>query len=211
MPNSAPSLTPDIACQHVTLLLDQATAGDRHAAAELLPLVYNELRRLAQANMGREGSANVQTLQPTALVHEAYLRLLGPAHADAAKWDSRGHFFAAAATAMRRILIDRARAKCSDKRGGGAPKAELTDDAVASEPDAQGKGEEILALDEALSRLEVLDARASQVVLLRYFGGLTVEQTAAAMGVSPATVKKSWTFARAWLNHQIRVAGASGR
>jgi RNA polymerase sigma factor (TIGR02999 family) len=199
--SSDPPAVSDLARQHVTMLIQQAATGDAKASSELLPLVYEELRRLAQGNMGREaGRGAGQTLQPTALVHEAYLRLLGGGEGE---WNSRGHFFGAAALAMRRILIERARAKQTHKRGGGMARVDLHDDAVAGEPESDAKSEELLALDAALEKLERLDPRAGQVVMLRYFAGLSVEQTAAALDLSPATVKKSWSFARAWLNRQI--------
>ncbi|MEK6701247.1 MAG: ECF-type sigma factor [Planctomycetota bacterium] len=196
--------------EHVTVLIERAASGDGSASADLLPLVYSELRRLAQSNMVREGGGPAQTLQPTALVHEAFLRLLGPEHARAGSWENRGHFFGAAAVAMRRILIERARARNADKRGGGRGKVELSEDAVAAASHGRNDGaqsaersEELIALDSALERLEKLDERAAKVVMLRYFTGLTIEQTAAALELSPATVKKSWVFARAWLNRQM--------
>ena len=198
---------------HVTAILDRAAGGDRAASEELLPLVYAELRRLAQANMSKEaGKGAGQTLQPTALVHEAYLRLLGPSGTDGSEpqWNSRGHFFGAAALAMRRILIERARARNAAKRGGAVVKVEIDEDAVATEDGAESvaRSTELLALDAALIELERLDERAAQVVMLRYFAGLSVEQTAAALDLSPATVKKSWAFARAWLNQHIARQGA---
>lgn len=194
--------------EHVTVLIERAAAGDGRASADLLPVVYSELRRLAQANMARETEG--QTLQPTALVHEAFLRLLGPDQARVGSWDNRGHFFGAAAMAMRRILIERARARNADKRGGKRAKVELSEDAGAAASaersggeQAAERSEELIALDGALDRLEQLDPRAARVVMLRYFTGLTIEQTASAMELSPATVKKSWVFARAWLNRQM--------
>jgi RNA polymerase sigma factor (TIGR02999 family) len=179
---------------HVTQLLQAASAGDGKAAAELLPLLYEELRKLAASNMAREVST--QTLQPTALVHEAYLRLVGGADV---KWDGRGHFFGAAARAMRRILVERARARGAIKRGGDRDRVLLSEDAFATEPDA----ENLLPLDEALDKLEKLDARKAEVVMMRYFAGLSIEETAAAIGVSLATVKNDWAFARAWLHREL--------
>jgi RNA polymerase sigma factor (TIGR02999 family) len=181
--------------QHeVTQLLAAAGDGDAKAAAELLPLVYDELRRLARGRMMRESPG--QTLQPTALVHEAYMRLVG--HADV-KWDNRGHFFGAAARAMRRILVERARHRGRVKRGGGQKRVELRDEAMAVEPPST----DLLALDEALSALEAYDKRKCEVVMLRYFAGLTIEETAAALSLSIATIKNEWNFARAWLHREL--------
>ena len=158
---------------------------------ELLPHVYEELRRLARARLAHEPAG--LTLQPTALVHEAYLRL---AASGERQWDRRGHFFAAAAIAMRRILVERARRYQRIKRGGGQQRVELETEPAALAPELT----DVLAIDEALTRLESLDRRKAQVVLLRYFAGLTVEETAAAMELSPATVKNEWAFARVWLD-----------
>lgn len=209
---STPPKPPAPSPPAVTQLLALAGEGDSQAAAELLPLVYSELRRLAHANMAEEkmGGAG-QTLQATALVHEAYMRLLGP-DGQQLRWDNRGHFFGAAARAMRRILVDRARSRNRIKRGGGAAKVELDENAVAAvdtTPDAGGgdggddKSEETLAMNAALDRLEKLDKRKAEVVMLRYFAGLSIEQTAEALKVSPATVKNDWAFARAWLSREI--------
>jgi RNA polymerase sigma factor (TIGR02999 family) len=178
----------------VTQLLAAVSEGDSRASAKLLPLVYDELRKLAKARMAHEPTG--QTLQPTALVHEAYLRLVGDTNVT---WDNRGHFFAAAALAMRRILVERARSRNRIKRGGGRARVELTDGALVSEP----PDDDLLILDEALERLEKYDKRKADVVMLRYFAGLSIEETAAALGVSPATVKNEWTFARAWLHREI--------
>jgi RNA polymerase sigma factor (TIGR02999 family) len=174
----------------VTRLLDAASQGDPHAAAGLLPLVYDELRKLAHYRMSCEKSDH--TLQSTALVHEAYLRLVG--HGDVT-WANRAHFFHAAAEAMRRILIDHARAKSGPQRGGDRAKLPLDvlDLAKAADPT------QILALDEAMSRLESKDADAAQVVRLRFYAGLSVEEVAKAMNISPRTVKRDWSFARAFL------------
>ena len=179
----------------VTLLLDAAAAGDRKAAADLLPLVYDELRKLAAARMAAE-SAN-QTLQPTALVHEAYLRLVGPT--DAARWENRGHFFAAAAEAMRRILVDAARRKKAARHGGHRRRVELPD--VPARPEVAD--EQLLALDQALTRLAAEDPVAARVVELRHFAGLSIEEAAAALGLSRAAAYRHWTYARAWLRDAV--------
>jgi len=198
--------------RHVTVLIHAAAAGDAKASSDLLPIVYDELRRLAQANMGREARQGAgHTLQPTALVHEAYMRLVGDNDPSVASWQSRGHFFGAAALAMRRILIERARARQTHKRGGGVARVELHDDAVAAGVTgelSETSSDEILALDEALKKLEALDERAARIVMLRYFAGLSIEQTAAAIDLSPATVKKSWAFARAWLSREVSASVA---
>src|SRR5271167_1225068 len=175
----------------VTRLLDAAAAGDRKAAADLLPLVYDELRKLAAARMADESPGH--TLQPTALVHEAFLRLIGPA--DQPRWDSRGHFFAAAAEAMRRILIEAARRKHGPERGGDFIRHDLDPD----QPSSPGPSPRILALDEALDRLAAIEPRAAEVVKLRYFAGLTVAEAAAALGISTRTADNDWAYARAWL------------
>ncbi len=182
----------------VSLQLRAIAGGDRQAAEKLLPLVYEELRSLARARMHHERADH--TLQATALVHEAYLRLLGGAEVG---WDGRGHFFAAAAEAMRRILIEHARARGRAKRGGDeggrpAKKLSLTLGGVADLA-AQEDPELVLALDEAIQRLEAQDARVGQVVRLRFYAGLDVEETAAALNVAPRTVKRDWAFARVWL------------
>ena len=185
----------------VTQLLDAAAAGDSTAAAELLPLVYDELRKLAAARMAEERPG--QTLQATALVHEAYLRLVGPG--DEARWDNRRHFFAAAAEAMRRILVDRARRKESRKHGGGRDRRDLDADALAApEPDL-----ELLALDAALGRLAEQDPVKARLVELRYFAGLTGDQAAAVLGISPSAADRLWVFTRAWLRRELGLgAGA---
>lgn len=189
--------------QHLTLLIDSAASGDPAAAEQLLPLIYDELRKLAAANMNKEiGAGAGQTLQPTGLVHEAYLRLLGPDGAQT-NWKGRGHFFGAAAIAMRRILVERARSRGRLKRGGDRTRLELRDDAVASAPDSDEHSLQMLAMDRALAKLETLNERSARVVMLRFFAGLSVEQTAAAMDISPATVKSDWSFARAWLSREI--------
>ena len=175
----------------VTHLLDAAAAGDRKAAADLLPLMYDELRKLAAARMAVESPEH--TLQPTALVHEAYLRLVG--RGDDRRWDGRGHFFAAAAEAMRRILVDAARRKHGPGHGGHLRRQDLDLD----QPVTADRTYRLLALDEALDRLAAVEPRAAEVVKLRYFAGLTVAEAAAALGVSPRTVDGDWAYARAWL------------
>ena len=180
----------------VTRILSQLEAGDSWAAEQLLPLVYNELRKLAQKHMAAEAAGH--TLQPTALVHEAYLRLVGTG--EVRGWDNRGHFYAAAAVAMRRILIESARRRTSAKRGGGLARLELGDPAAESTWDDSAT---LLALDEALSKLEIDDPDSARLVTLRYFGGLTFEEAAAAMGVSLRTAKRNWSYARAWLQREI--------
>jgi len=179
----------------VTRLLDAAAAGDRKAAADLLPLVYDELRQLAAARMAAESPE--QTLQPTALVHEAYLRLIGSA--DEPRWENRGHFFAAAAEAMRRILVDAARRKRTEKHGGHRRRIALTD--VPAYPEVVD--EQLLALDQALTRLAAEDPVAARVVELRHFAGLSIEDAAATLGLSRATAYRHWTYARAWLRDAV--------
>lgn len=180
----------------ITLYLERAAAGDEEAANELLPLVYDELRALAhrQFDAGDPG----HTLEPTGLVHEAFLRLLGGR--EPPSFTRRAHFFGAAARAMRRILVERARRSMRDKRGGGRHR--LTLDEAIMTPDEQSS--EIIALDEALDELRALDPRKSDIVMLRYFAGLTIEQTAQALGISKTTVSDEWSFARDWLHTQIR-------
>jgi RNA polymerase sigma factor (TIGR02999 family) len=178
---------------NVTQILSAIDSGDPQAAAELLPLVYQELRKLADARLAQERPG--QTLQATALVHEAYLRLVGPDHAGDKSWDSRGHFFAAAAEAMRRILIDRARARGAVKRGGAAQL--LTLDPTLLSLDSVSS--EIVDLDEALTRFEAEDPEKAALVKLRFFGGLTLKQAAGALGLAPTTADRHWAYARAWL------------
>jgi RNA polymerase sigma factor (TIGR02999 family) len=179
----------------VTHLLDAAAAGDRKAAADLLPLVYEELRMLAATRMAAEPDGH--SLDPTALVHEAYLRLVGAA--DAAKWNGRGHFFAAAAEAMRRVLIDHARRRRAAKRGAGAPNMALNLEAVhAPEPDNR-----LISLDEALSRLAQDNPLAAKVVELRQFAGLDHEAVAATLGITVYAARQNWTYARAWLRDAL--------
>jgi RNA polymerase sigma factor (TIGR02999 family) len=174
----------------VTHILTAIEQGDPNAADKLLPLVYEELRKLAAHRMANEVAGH--TLQPTALVHEAWMRLVGKENP---KFANRAHFFAAAAEAMRRILIDHARRKHRARRGGGRTRVELQDvDAVA-----ESEADELLALDEALTQLAAADARRAELVRLRYFAGLTLEQAADLLGISRATADRHWAFARAWL------------
>jgi RNA polymerase sigma factor (TIGR02999 family) len=174
----------------VTRLLDAAAAGDPAAAAALLPLVYDELRKLAAARMAAEAPG--QTLQATALVHEAYLRLVGGGDR---RWDSRGHFFAAAAEAMRRILVNRARDKGRLKRGGGRTRIDLHH---LSDP-ATAPADDLLDLDDALGRLAGSHPQAVELVKLRFFAGLSLEEAADALGLARRTADRLWAFARAWL------------
>jgi RNA polymerase sigma factor (TIGR02999 family) len=178
----------------VTNLLIELKNGNRDAESRLMPLVYGELRRLAGHYMRGEGPGH--TLQATALVHEAYLRLVGYDNVD---WQNRAHFFGVAANLMRRILVDHARAKQAKKRGGGDQKVSL-DQAVLVRPEAP---EQFLALDEALERLAKRDPRQARIVELRYFGGLSEEETAEVLEISVRTVKRDWSVARAWLYQQL--------
>jgi RNA polymerase sigma factor (TIGR02999 family) len=182
----------------VTRILSAIEHGEHHAAEQLLPLVYEELRRLALEKMAHEKPG--QTLQATALVHEAYLRLVD--NENARQWDSRGHFFVAAAEAMRRILVENARRKRRIKHGGGVRRVELDDDlAVVKEP-----VEDVLAVDLALQELAGQDARTAELVKLHYFAGLTIEQAALVLGISPRTAYRSWAYARAWLYRHLSKA-----
>jgi RNA polymerase sigma factor (TIGR02999 family) len=181
---------------NVTEILSQIESGDPSAAEQLLPLVYEELRRLAAAKLGQEKPG--QTLQATALVHEAYVRLVGDGrHPES--WDGRGHFFAAAAEAMRRILIDGARAKGRQKRQGTRRRFDIDaiDVAVQASPD------QLLAMGDVLDKLEREDPAVFELVKLRYFAGLNVEQAAAALGIAPATAYRHWNYARAWLHAEL--------
>lgn len=180
---------------NVTRILSSIEQGDRAASEQLLPLVYQELRKLAARRLAAEQPG--QTIQATALVHEVYLRLVDAEHQQ--HWDSRGHFFAAAAQAMRRILLDNARRRKSLKRGGALNRvdAELASLAIAEEP------LDLIELDRALTKLAVLHARKAQLVELRFFSGLTMEQAAAAIGISVATAQRDWTYARAWLHREM--------
>ena len=182
---------------HITQLLDSAAEGDAGAAAELLPLVYEHLRVLARQRMMHEPIDH--TLQPTALVHEAYLRLVGSTDL---KWDSRGHFFGAAARAMRQILVERARRYQAAKRARRRVSVELYE----VEPEWGGLSPDtLLALDEAVERLSAIDERKARIVMLRYFAGLSVDETAAALDLSRATVKRDARFARAWLVKELNL------
>jgi RNA polymerase sigma factor (TIGR02999 family) len=178
----------------VTQILSAMAGGDSHAGSQLLPLVYDELRKLAAQRLAGEKPG--QTLQATALVHEAYLRLVGAD--DEQSWESRGHFFAAAAEAMRRILVEHARARSADKRGGRLKRVELADWHNVAQPP-----EQILALNEALQRLVALDPQKAQLVTLRYFGGLSLPEAANALGISLRTAERWWHFARSWLYAQL--------
>lgn len=182
----------------VTRILSEIESGDPTAADKLLPLVYDELRKLAAVKLRHESPG--QTLQATALVHEAYLRLVGPDNAQ--RWDGQGHFFAAAAEAMRRILVERARQRQSLKRGGEWERVELADNEPAILPLSC---DDILGLDEALQKLARKDARKAELVKLRFFGGLTTAQAARALGVSTSTAENDWTYARAWLRLEMSV------
>lgn len=178
----------------ITLLLDSVACGDARAAEDLLPIVYSELRRLAAHKMSGESAGH--TLQATALVHEAWMRLVG---SDQKQWQNRSHFFAAAAEAMRRILVDHARRKQSLKRGGGVGHDELDESAIVltAPPD------ELLAVNDALDQLAKEDASAAELVKLRYFIGMTMEEAATAMGLAKRTAENLWTYARVWLHREI--------
>lgn len=178
----------------VTLLLVRLKGGDRGALDRLMPLVHDELRRLAQAHMRRERADH--TLQATALAHEAYMRMVD---LDRIDWRDRAHFFGVAAGVMRRILIDHARKRRAARRGGGAPHVPLEEGLRL----ADDRPDELVDLDEALERLAALDERQARIVELRFFGGLSVEETAAVLDVSPRTVKREWAVARAWLRAEL--------
>jgi len=183
----------------VTRILSQIESGDPQAAEQLLPLIYDELRKLAAAKLSQEKPG--QTLQATALVHEAYLRLVDVPNAQC--WETRGHFFAAAAEAMRRILIDLARHKRTARQGGERPRCELSDVDRVTLPIS----DELLDLDESLARLEAVDSEATQLVKLRVFAGMTVEEAAVVLGVSARTAKRNWAYARAWLGRDLGAGG----
>lgn len=197
----------------VTRILSQIDQGDPRAAEQLLPLVYEELRKLAAARLAQEKPG--QTLQATALVHEAYLRLVGPASragpdtpevplgSQELHFDSRGHFFAAAAEAMRRILVDQARRRHSLKRGGDPVRVELDEGAVLATAD-DCPAEDLLALDEALSQFEREEPVKAQLVKLRYFAGLSIADAAKSLNISPATAKRHWVYARSWLYGKLQ-------
>jgi RNA polymerase sigma factor (TIGR02999 family) len=197
-----------VAVSDVTHILDALSGGDPHAAGKLLPLVYEELRKLAAQRLGQERPG--QTLSPTALVHEAYLRLVaGPLRerGEEPHWDGRGHFFAAAAEAMRRILVENARRKRSDKHGGGLHRHDAGEFPLA----APEPGEDLLALDDALEQLAARDPVKADLVKLRYFAGMTIDEAAEALGISAATAKRYWTYSRAWLCEAITGGPGDGR
>jgi RNA polymerase sigma factor (TIGR02999 family) len=178
----------------VTRMLDAAGNGDRQAAEDLIPLVYGELRKLAAWRLGQEAAAH--SLQATALVHEAYLKL-SPGDQ---QWEGRKHFFCAAAEAMRRILIDRARRRKAVRHGGELNRTEFAEDVIAA---PSVKDDELLAINEILDRFAQIEPRKAEVVKLRYFVGMTIEETAEALGISIPTAKRDWTFARAWLFREL--------
>ncbi len=182
---------------NVTQILDAVKCGDQQASEQLLPIVYDELRKLAEIRMAREAPGN--TLQATALVHEAYIRLVGSDGDNELKWDDRGHFFAAAAEAMRRILIDMARSGGALKRGGGLHQTTLDSASLQ----AGCLSEEVLDLDEALTKFAKEDPQKAELVKLRFFGGLTLKQAAAILDISPTTADRYWAYARAWLYNEI--------
>jgi RNA polymerase sigma factor (TIGR02999 family) len=184
----------------VTRILEAARRGEAMSSEELLPLVYEELHRLATYKMRNEAPGH--TLQPTALVHEAWMRLAG---SDAPGWESRGHFFAAAAEAMRRILIERARRRLAAKRGGGAVATELDEIEI---PYPAADDDQLLAVNEALEKFAALDPREAELVKLRYFVGLSFDEAAAAMGIAVPTAKQWWAYARAWLTVEMRATVA---
>ncbi len=179
----------------VTQILAAIERGDPQGASRLLPLVYGELRRLASEKLAHEAPG--QTLQPTALVHEAYLRLVGSN--DGIEWDNRGHFFAAAAEAMRRILVENARRRRSLKRGGDRKRLDINE----IQPAVFGPDDDLLALDEALDKLAAKDTVKAELVKLRFYGGCTGEQAARLVGISEATAERYWAYARAWLQREI--------
>jgi RNA polymerase sigma factor (TIGR02999 family) len=181
----------------VTRIITEIEHGDPDAAERLLPLVYDELRKLAAARLANEKPG--QTLQATALVHDAYLRMIGPDDSEPQRWESRGHFFAAAAEAMRRILVEQARRKGRLRHGGGRQRVDLDSACAVSEPPSL----DLLALDEALTKLSSVEPAKANLVKLRFFGGLTMPEAAAALGISLATAERQWTFARSWLHAEM--------
>ncbi|HZL46543.1 MAG TPA: sigma-70 family RNA polymerase sigma factor [Opitutaceae bacterium] len=186
----------------LTLILQKMERGDPPAADQLMPLVYNELRKIAASQMARESAG--QTLQPTALVHEAWLRLSGN---DQPTWQNRAHFFGAAAEAMRRILIDRARHRRALRHGGGQERLNVDDLELAAATD---NDDQLLAVHEALDKLAAQDPQKAQLVKLRYFAGMTIEEAALALGISEPTVKRWWTYARTWLYRELRAQDVVG-
>jgi RNA polymerase sigma factor (TIGR02999 family) len=185
----------------ITLLLDAAASGDRQAAAELMPLVYDELRKLAAVRMANEASGH--SLVATALVHEAYLRLVG--HTDVPRWQNSSHFFAAAAEAMRRILVDRARRQNRLRHGGGRRRMELPENLASKTHE-----EDLLVVDEVIDRLAVHDGPVAELVKLHVFAGLTLEQTAEVQGISARTAYRNWAYVRAWMFQQLGGEGTGG-
>jgi RNA polymerase sigma-70 factor (ECF subfamily) len=183
--------------EKVTQLLIELSGGNRAAVDELTPLVYQELKRIAKGQLGRERPGH--TLQATALVHEAYLKLIDQREVN---WQNRAHFFGVASQLMRRILMDYAKSRLRDKRGGGAHKTSLDEALVV----AEDRASDLVRIDDALTRLEQLDPRQAKVVEMRFFGGLTVEETAEAMGISAPTVKREWAMAKAWLHRELAAA-----
>jgi RNA polymerase sigma factor (TIGR02999 family) len=179
----------------VTQILSQIEQGDPSAAEQLLPLVYDELRKLAAAKLANEKPG--QTLQATALVHDAYIRLVDVEKAQ--HWNSRGHFFGAAAEAMRRILVDQARRKGRQRRGGAFQRCELADDDLVTYPVGDG----LLDLDAAITSLSKVDSQAAELVKMRVFAGMTVEEAAGALGLSPSSAKRMWSYARAWIGREV--------
>ena len=188
--------------QEVTQLLKAWSGGDEAAFEQLMPLVYEELRRVAKRYMGRERAGH--TLQTTALVHEAYLRIAGQRRA---QWENRSQLFAIAAQQMRRILVDYARSHGASKRGGAAVKVSLDNAMLVS----RERSAAALVVDESLTKLAVLDPEQARITELRFFGGLTVEETAEVIGISPATVKREWTMAKAWLTRDLRTSEQAAR
>ena len=188
----------DDGSDQVTRILNAACDGDKQAAEDLIPLVYGELRKLAAWRLGREGEAH--TLQATALVHEAYLKLSPGGN----QWQGQKHFFSAAAEAMRRILIDRARHRNAVRHGGALQRTEFAEDLIAVD---SVKDDEILAINEVLDRFAQIEPRKAEVVKLRYFVGMTIEETAEALGISTPTAKRDWIFARAWLFRELKRDG----
>ena len=185
----------------VTQILFQIEGGDSAATEKLLPLVYHELRQIAASKLGQESAA--KTLQPTALVHEAFVRLVDVDNQP--KWETRGHFFAAAAEAMRRILVENARRKARVKRGGDRERELLKEESLAT----PAEDERLLELDAALEKFQTVNSRAHELVKLRYFAGLTTEQAAQALDVSVATAERDWTYAKVWLRREMQHAASS--
>jgi RNA polymerase sigma factor (TIGR02999 family) len=190
---------------NVTVILSAIEHGDAQAAERLLPLIYDELRRLAAQKLAQERPG--QTLQATALVHEAYLRLVGDG-LNKQQWNSRNHFFAAAAEAMRRILVESARRKCAGKRGGGRPAVPI-DEVDSIEMELAVEPLELLAIDEALERLRQEDAVKAELVKLRYFAGMSIEEASAILGISRATAARYWDYARSWLYSELNAGESS--